>query len=387
MSDEQNDNVEFIQAGEKSKTEKQRTKDNVDTSGYTPAQQMAKQMADALDEKRNDAFDNIDLSGITMPEDNSGDVLKEGLVKEDLVDIEALSTQFDDIMEQSTKQGAELSSKITINDLGGDTSQLLLDGFKNLKSLSTSRTPTERLINFVPMPVKMRNTLEKTLNVAQTEIKRNQTVKQYAENHFDELDKQRVQVNENRESVDQIRLKIVESTQLLKGMMGQAQLSLKQVQDNSLGKGKEIKSKSLMISMNNQIEKQEGILEQANLFENLAGIVSDEITATLPQIKDNFINQVSITAALKNLGALHESIDKTKEMVARLEIGALKDSNRMHDLYTKNGAEQGEKYKALKKETEIQRALLRKKSDNFEKNKQKEIEAEFSKLGKAQLDK
>jgi len=365
---EQNEvEVEFIGAGEESNAEKRMKDESMMSESEKLAKKMVEGFDGALDEK-------LDELGINTDEVEGG-----------FVDINELQSQFDSIIEQSTDHSTKIAESIKVSDLGENGSNLLMDGYKAIEKISMDKSFAERAISKIPVKM-IRNKLEEGFKVAELESKRNASVKDYAQSHFDALNKQKEHVNSNRISVDEIRNKLEDSSDLLEGMLGDARKGLAHLNKIGASKAQEIKGKELMVNIGTQIKAQRVIVEQAEMFESVASIVSEKITSTLPQIKDQFINQVSVTASLKNLANLQKSVESTKDMVLKMQNEVLDQANDVYDVYQKTGLGESKEQKALAKSADDKMKLLRTKRNNISEQYNREVEEKFKELDKELLD-
>lgn len=353
--------VEIILAGEESNAERAAK----DESQMTDAQILAKQMVDGFEGSLDQKMDDL---GLNTDEVEGG-----------FVDMNELQSQFDSIIEQSTDHSNKIADSIKVSDLGESGADLLMDGYKAIEKISMDKSITERVINKVPVPF-LRKKLQEGFQVAELESKRNSSVKEYAQDHFDALNKQKEHVNSNRISVDEIRNKLEDSSELLEKMLGDARKGLAHLEQKGAGKAQEIKGKELMVNIGTQIKAQRVIVEQAEMFESVASIVSEKITSTLPQIKDQFINQVSVTASLKNLANLQKSVESTKDMVLKMQNDVLDQANEVYDVYQKTGLGESAEQKKLAKSADEKMKNLRHKRNNITIQHQKDVEAKYKEL-------
>lgn len=98
-----------------------------------------------------------------------------------------------------------------------------------------------------------------------------------------------------------------------------------------------LKSKEMTIQVQSQILTQRDLISQIDAVQYVAEQVTESITHTLPTIKANFIDQVSITAGLKNMRDLKDSIDKTRNMTLTLQENTFKDMKDIMGEIHKNG--------------------------------------------------
>lgn len=370
-SNTQNENneveVEVILAGEESNAERQRH----DESELTQDEILAKKMIEGLDNSLDEKIDELGL--------------KDGDVEAGFVDMNALQAQFDSIIEQSTEHSNKISESIRVSDLGERSTEILTEGYKQIEKISLDKSITERVIDKVPVPY-LKRKLKEGFAVAEMETKRNQSVKDYAQDHFDALNKQKEHVNSNRISVDEIRQKLNQSSDLLENMLGDARKGLAYLEQSGGDKASEIKGKELMVNMGSQIKAQRVIVEQAEMFEEIASVVSEKITSTLPQIKDQFINQVSVTASLKNLANLQKSVENTKDMVLKMQNEVLDQANEVYDVYQKTGIGESAEQKKLRKEADGKMEKLRAKRNAIKDNYSKSVEENWKELDKDLID-
>lgn len=347
--------VEVILNGEKSEAEKQFEAEE----GMTEAQRVAKKMVDGFEQTIDSKIDELGLE--------TGDE-----VEAQFVDMNELQSKFDSLIQQSTDHGNQISETIRVSDLGEESTELLIDGYKQIEKIHTDKTMTEKVIDKVPVPF-LRKKLKDGFRVAELESKRNQSVREYAQDHFDALQRQKDHVNSNRIAVDEIRQKLEQSDELLEDMLIEARQGLADIEARGGDKAQEIKGKELMLNIGTQITAQRKIIEQAEMFESVASIVSEKITSTLPQIKDQFINQVSVTASLKNLANLQQSVEATKDMVLNMQNEVLDQANDVFDKYRETGLGESKEQKKLRKQADQKMSALRQKREGLRQEHAKDV--------------
>jgi Zn-dependent oligopeptidase len=77
--------------------------------------------------------------------------------------------------------------------------------------------------------------------------------------------------------------------------------------------------KELSVQVESQIAVQNDLINQLEMVDFTAGVVLDTINQTLPDIKANFIDQISISTSLENLKNFKDSVDATRKMTITLQ--------------------------------------------------------------------
>lgn len=317
---------------------------------------------------------------VPLERKNHGEDYKpDSSVKARYVDIDMLQKNFDDMVEQSAEHSNKISESISIDELGAKSSEILIEGTSKLMQLSSKKTFSEKMLSLVPSTV-VRKKLEQGFKVAEKERRRNQSVSDFATAHFDHLNNLRNQVNQNRASVDEISRKLHQSNEMLLDMKEQADEGLQYILENGESKDKEIKAKSLVISITNQIISQEDIREQAELFEQYSSVVSDDITSALPVIKDQFLNQVSVSGSLKNLVHFKDAFEQTEDMLSILKKNSLEETLSHIETYQAHGLRHNPERDKRKKENEIILSKIRDRASKFEDHKDKSTSKDLKEI-------
>lgn len=360
----QEQEFEFIPAGEQSKAERgsQKTRSAAEEKAHDIVDEFSKGYNQRLDQEIEDnelASEEVDKKYVKM------------------ADLDQLHSQYESILKQSKEFSNEIADTIQINDLGEQSVQMLEDTVSDLSKLHHQKSIPERLVNYVPTKV-LREGVSNILNVADRQVKRNQTVKDFATRHFKELQQKQDYVDKNRISVDRIKQGLDEQSMHLGEMLNQAKGTLeymKETGEHDLGT--EIRGKQLVARISQQMVNQSEIVEQTLIYESIASVVSEHIEATLPQIQNQFIDQVSVTSSLRNLKDLQDSVKKTKELVLDLKTEGLKEMDNILDSYEKEGIGESEKSRKLRKQHRSQMDVLRKRRDAIQKNYVQELDKDI----------
>lgn len=358
------DSSEFLAAGEPEFNKKEKTK----------AEVFADKLVDGFHSRLDEKLEDLDLDIESFNSD----------VENGFQSLDDLQSQFDSIMEQSNSHSNRISETIKVTDLSEETVEILLGSVDTMTRLSSERSLTEKAISIVPH-AGIRKKLEKGFKLAKVEKARNQSVREYAEAHFKKLNAQKDTVNDNRSAVDEISRQLNESSTILHGMLSQTHKKLVSVTSSGGSKSDEIRSKELMVRIGEQIKSQNEIVEQAVMFETLAAIVSEKIAATLPRIRNQFINQVSVTASLNNLVHWQESIEKTDTMVLKMKNDVFTQANNVLDKYKKTGFGETDEQAQLAKSAEIKLESIRTKNKEISRINAERIEREFKKMDQSLL--
>lgn len=347
---------EFIPKGE--------TSSNGKEDGRSKSQKFGDQLAEEYQNNLNEELDEVNKNF------NDDD-------KAEYKNIDQLVSNFDSIIKQSNEHSNTIAEKIRIGDLGEESTNLLIETTTGLEKIHNDRSLAEKSISLIPIPM-IRNKLNKALNVAEKEMKRNQTVRDYSKEHFDQLQHQKDSVNENRIAVDEMSQKLVQSNEILDEIRRDANSNLNYMEENDVhNKREEIKTKELILNVSQQIISQNDILEQARMFEGISSAINEKITATLPLLRTQMTDQVSVTASLKNLKNLKEDLDATKDMVLTMQKNSLKEMNNIMDDLNKHGMGETKKQTDLRKENDKQLDEIRKKrtefANSYERNLHKQI--------------
>lgn len=363
-----NENFEFIPAGEESKQERTNAgrgfeKGSAEEMAHDITKKMGEQYGSRLDQE-------IEENHIANEE------VEDKYVR--MADLEQLHSQYESILKQSTDFSNEIADTIHINDLGEESVQMLEDTISDLSRLQNQKSAPEKLLQYLPGK-KLREGVSNAFNIADKKIKRNQTVKEFATKHFKDLQNKQEYVDSNRISVDKIKQGLNEQSMHLTEMLNQAKGTLKYMDETSQDDlNTSIRGKQLISRISQQLVNQDEIVEQTLIYESIASVVSEHIEAALPQIQNQFIDQVSVTSSLRNLKDLQDSVKKTQDLILDLKTEGLKEMDGILDSYEKEGIGESEKSRKARKTHRTQMDGLRKRRDSIQSNYLKELDAEIT---------
>jgi hypothetical protein len=290
------------------------------------------------------------------------------------VDFEQLMQNYQSITAQSNEYSSKIAETIHVSDLSEKSIEMLDETISTLDKMHHERTWQEKLVMKIPFKG-ARDAIGNALDVAERQSQRNSSVKDFAQAHFDELSKKQDFVNNNRISIDQIGSKLKDQDVILSEMLNQAKGALEYMSETGEGsKHDEIRGKQLVTRISNQLIQQRELVEQTMMYEGIAAAVSESIESALPQIKNEFIDQVSVTSSLRNLKVLQDSVKKTQEIILNLKADGLQEMNNILEEYEKEGVGESPKAREARKKNRILMEKLRQRSGNIDKNITKNLD-------------
>lgn len=356
---------EFIPAGKESKAEKAKSQGH-SQGGNGSVEDMVRGMGEQYSKRMDEEIENNDLA----KEEVGTEYVR-------MADLNQIKDNYESILKQSKEFSNEIADTIHIQDLGDESVQMLEETITDLSRLQHQKTLPEKIVNYLPSKT-LREKAGNVLNVAEKQLKRNQTVKDFATRHFKELQNKQEYVDKNRISVDKIKQGLAEQSVHLTEMLNQAKGTLQYMEETGEHDlSTEIQGKQLVTRISQQLVSQSEIIEQTLIYESIASVVSEHIEATLPQIQNQFIDQVSVTSSLKNLKDLQDSVQKTKELVLDLKTEGLKEMDDILDSYEKEGIGESDKARKLRKQHRSQMSSLRKRRDTIQSNYLNELDSEI----------
>ncbi len=258
------------------------------------------------------------------------------------VNSDQIRKRYDEIIQQNSEFSSTLADKIKLMDINEESADLVANTIREIEHACNKRSFGEKITNMLPAPI--RNATNKMRTNTEVGLHKQRTVTELAQRHFDALNEKKTNLTESLEQIYVIRDKLEQSTQEL-GKMEQVLIGhIDEVQEetnnvgNAAGARMEmLKSKEMTIQVQSQILTQRDLISQIDAVQYVAEQVTESITHTLPTIKANFIDQVSITAGLKNMRDLKDSIDKTRNMTLTLQENTFKDMKDIMGEIHKNG--------------------------------------------------
>jgi hypothetical protein len=250
--------------------------------------------------------------------------------------------RYDDIIKQNTELSNRAAENIKLMDIDEDSANLVANTIREIETACNKKSIGDKITDMLPAPV--RNATNKMRKNTEVSIHKQRTVTELATRHFDALNEKKNNLTENLGHIYVIRDKLEQSTQEL-GKMEQVligHISEVDKKTNEIGNAAEarlekLKSKEMTIQVQSQILTQRDLVNQIDAVQYVAEQVVDSINNTLPSIKSNFIDQVSITSGLKHMRDLKESVDKTREMVISLQENTFKDMEQIMTEIHKDG--------------------------------------------------
>lgn len=293
-------------------------------------------------------------------------------------DFDTIMSNYKSITEQSNKYSNKIAETIHVSDLSEESTALLDETIDTLDKMQHERTMVERIVQGLPNK-RVRETLGNMMNVAERQVQRNQSVKDFAQNHFDQLTKKQEFVDNNRISIDQMKNKLLESSAILDGMLTETKGALEYMKETGDGtKAEEIKGKQLVARISKQIVNQRELVEQTLIYEGLASVVSENIESALPEIKNQFIDQVSITSSLKNLKNLQDNVKKTNEIILKVKSDGLSEMDGILDTFKKEGVTETAKARELREKHRKAMESLRSKYNDINNSLSTDLDREIS---------
>lgn len=290
--------------------------------------------------------------------------------------------RYDEIIQQNSEFSSTLADKIKLMDINEESADLVANTIREIEHACNKQSFGEKVTNMLPAPI--RNATKKMRSNAEVGLHKQRTVTELAQRHFDALNEKKTNLTESLEQIYVIRDKLEQSTQelgkmeqVLIGHIDDVSQETNNVGNSANARMEVLKSKEMTIQVQSQILTQRDLISQIDAVQYVAEQVTESITHTLPTIKANFIDQVSITAGLKNMRDLKDSIDKTRNMTLTLQENTFKDMKDIMGEIHKNGMgyteEEMKRINNLQKERQRFHASM---NDNFtksEENKTKQI--------------
>jgi hypothetical protein len=290
------------------------------------------------------------------------------------VSSDQIRKRYDEIIKQNSEFSSTLADKIKLMDINEESADLVANTIREIEHACNKKSFGEKITNMLPAPI--RNATNKMRSNAEVGLHKQRTVTELAQRHFDALNEKKTNLTESLEQIYVIRDKLEQSTQEL-GKMEQVLIGhIDEVKEETNNAGNAasarmemLKSKEMTIQVQSQILTQRDLISQIDAVQYVAEQVTESITHTLPTIKANFIDQVSITAGLKNMRDLKDSIDKTRNMTLTLQENTFKDMKDIMGEIHKSGMgyteEEMKRIENLQKERQRFHASM---NDNFTKS-------------------
>lgn len=298
------------------------------------------------------------------------------------VNSEQIRQRYDEIIKQNSEFSSTVADKIKLMDINEESADLVANTIREIEAACNRKSFGEKVTNMLPAPI--RNATNRMRKNTEVNLHKQRSVTDLATRHFDALNEKKTNLTDSLQHIYVIRDKLEQSTQEL-GKMEQVLIGhIEDVteQTNQVGNAAEariekLKSKEMTIQVQSQILTQRDLMSQIDAVQYVAEQVVDSITHTLPTIKANFIDQVSITAGLKNMRDLKDSIDKTRNMTLTLQEHTFKDMKDIMSEIHQNGMgyteEEMKRIEKLQKQRQDFHASM---NDNFtqsDKNKTHQI--------------
>lgn len=307
-------------------------------------------------------------NSINQQKEEQDKILGSNEVEAKKVDFFSMEEKYNSIIQQSTELSQEYSKNIQIQDLGEECTQMILNATKEI-SQQADRSTIEKLIPLVPTKT-LQNKLSKYLDVASMELQRGKNVKEFAQKHFDMLYEKGEIVKTSRLAIHSIKEKLANSNEILLEMKNEAEAGLLDITQNGGSKADEIQGKEMLIKINHQLIQQNQIIDNTQIFEEVAQEISKRISSTLPQIRTQFLDVAAINIALQNLTKFKKSVDSTNLMVSKMQSDSLNQMTNIMEDFAKNGlgdtAEQRKEKELIKKKRENLYKISQQVRDNRE---------------------
>ena len=258
------------------------------------------------------------------------------------VNSDQIRQRYDEIIKQNSEFSSTLADKIKLMDINEESADLVANTIREIEHACNKQSFGEKVTNMLPAPI--RNATKKMRSNAEVGLHKQRTVTELAQRHFDALNEKKINLTDSLEQIYIIRDKLEESTQelgkmeqVLIGHIDDVSQETNNVGNSANARMEVLKSKEMTIQVQSQILTQRDLISQIDAVQYVAEQVTESITHTLPTIKANFIDQISITAGLKNMRDLKDSIDKTRNMTLTLQENTFKDMKGIMEEIHKNG--------------------------------------------------
>lgn len=290
------------------------------------------------------------------------------------VNSDQIRQRYDEIIKQNSEFSSTLADKIKLMDINEESADLVANTIREIEHACNKQSFGEKVTNMLPAPI--RNATKKMRSNAEVGLHKQRTVTELAQRHFDALNEKKINLTDSLEQIYVIRDKLEQSTQelgkmeqVLIGHIDDVSQETNNVGNSANARMEVLKSKEMTIQVQSQILTQRDLISQIDAVQYVAEQVTESITHTLPTIKANFIDQVSITAGLKNMRDLKDSIDKTRNMTLTLQENTFKDMKDIMGEIHKSGMgyteEEMKRIENLQKERQRFHASM---NDNFTKS-------------------
>lgn len=276
----------------------------------------------------------------------------ESVSKEDLGDVgendselslEQIQKRYNDLIEQNNNISTTISENIKLEDMDEESADLVARTIQEIEDACNRKSFTEKAANtFLPAPVR-RWADSKRKNV-KVNLNKQRSVAELAQKHFDSLSHKRDNLTETLKNAYQIRDKLEVSKQQLGSMeqtltqrIGRLQEKTQQIGNAAEARVEQLKTKELIVQVQSQYLTQKDLANQIDAVQYVAEQLVDSINAALPAIRSNFIDQVSITAGLKQMRDLKDNVDKTRRMTITLQERSFQDTKEIMEEISKDG--------------------------------------------------
>jgi hypothetical protein len=271
--------------------------------------------------------ENID----TFKENKLDEIIKEQDIKltdkpSDLsfISFEIIEQQYKDHIEQSAKISGTLAQHISMADLS--SSDQVVNSLMEIEAICNKKTMIEKTTTAL-LPKFVNDRLLKYTKNIEKEMIKSKNVAEVATHHFNALSDKRDYLTKNLGSIYEIRDKLIQSDEILDNIKINVHNNLLILNGKIDASSKKdlLRGKEMMVQISSQILAGKDLIGQIDGVDHIAGLVLDNINQTLPSIKNNFIDQISISVGLNTLKNLKDSVSKTKEMTLRMQETAFED--------------------------------------------------------------
>ena len=245
--------------------------------------------------------------------------------------------RYTDLINQSANISQNIAEKIQMADLADGTTELVTKALVDVEKACSKETFGEKCVSLLPalLSDKIQSKMD---HIDRINIK-NSNIAEVATRHFDTLSSRRDTVKANIMALYDIREKLDQSQELLIAIKDDLTAGMEELKlDNSAASRKDLLvCKELSIQIASQVAVQMDLTNQLDMVDFTAEMVLDTINQTLPDLKSNFIDQISITTALENLKTFKDSVDRTRQMTIGLQEQTFENTKRIMTDITDQG--------------------------------------------------
>lgn len=217
---------------------------------------------------------------------------------------ESARSRYSELINENADISERFAKNIEMASLDDDTANMISSALLEVQKACGKRTLTEKCVE--KLPAVIGNRIQGMMDHTTLTNMRHKNVAEIAAKHFKTLSEKRDSVRDNVSTLYDIEEKLHTSINLFKDLQDDVAADIEELKTKNDSQSKKdlLICKEISINIASQIAVQSDLVNQVEMVLFTGDMILDTLNQTLPGLKSNFIDQLSITTALDNMKRL-----------------------------------------------------------------------------------